>query len=133
MIGKLWKLKGLFILLVLFVAFAACVKEKDPNLERDQIRDAMGDVTRAINSGDLALLNKYFVQPAPEGAGPNRLMALLTERSDSVFAMHNRRFSIDKKSATVSFTLTNDPTDSNFSFLYLIDDKGWKIKSFKIN
>ncbi len=131
MLTKIWQLKGVFVLLGLFVAFAACVKEKDPNLDRNQIRDALGAITTAINNGDLGTLNRYFVQPTPEGAGPNRLISLLTA-SDTTFAMHNRKFSIDGESATVSFTPTADPADSNFSYLYLVNDGGWKIKRFEI-
>ena len=131
MLTKIWQLKGIFILLALFVAFAACVKEKDPNLDRNQIRDALGAITTAVNSGDLGALNKYFVQPTPEGAGPNRLISLLTA-GDSTFAMHNRKFTIDGKSATVSFTATPDPSDSVFSYLYLVNDDGWKIQRFEI-
>ena len=46
MITKLWQLKGVFVIIGLFIAFAACVKEKDPNLERDQIKTALGAITR---------------------------------------------------------------------------------------
>lgn len=131
MLTKIWQLKGVFVLLGLFVAFVACVKEKDPNVDRDEIRDALGDITMAVNNGDLGTLNKYFVQPTPEGAGPNRLIALLAA-GDSAFAMHNRKFSIDGKTATVSFTPSSDPTDSNVSFLYLVNDNGWRIQRFDI-
>lgn len=131
MLTKIWQLKGVFVLIGLFVAFAACVKEKDPNLDRNQIRDALGEITTAINSGDLASLNKHFVQPVAEGAGPNRLISLLAA-GDSTFAMHNRKFSIDGKTATVSFTHTSDPADSNFSYIYLVNDGGWKIQKFEI-
>lgn len=130
MLTKIWQLKGVFVLVGLFVAFAACVKEKDPNLDRNQIKDALGVITTAINSGDLGTLNNYFVQPAPPEAEPNRLMSLLA--TDSTFAMNNRKFSIDGKTATVSFTRSADPTDSNFSYLYLVQDNGWKIKRFEI-
>ncbi len=131
MLTKLWQLKGVFVLLGLFVAFAACVKEKDPNLDRNQIKDALGAITTAINSGDLSTLNNYFVQPTPEGAGPNRLVSLLSA-GDSAFVMHNKKFSIDGKSATVSFTSSADPADSNFSYLYLVNDDGWKIQRFDV-
>ncbi len=131
MLTKIWQLKGVFILAGLFVAFAACVKEKDPNLERNQIKDAVTAITAAINAGDLSGLDKYFIKPVPEGAGPNRLVSLLV--SDSIFVMHNRKFSIDGKSAVVTFTRTADPSDSNFSRIFLIEDDGWKIKSFEIN
>ncbi len=94
MLTKIWQLKGVFVLVGLFAAFAACVKEKDPNVDRNEIRDALGVITTAVNNGDLGTLNKYFVQPTPEGAGPNRLISLLTA-GDSAFAMHNRKFSID--------------------------------------
>lgn len=131
MLTKIWQLKGVFVLVGLFAAFAACVKEKDPNVDRNEIRDALGVITTAINNGDLGTLNKYFVQPTPDGAGPNRLISLLTA-GDSTFAMHNRKFSIDGETATVSFTPTSDPTDSNFSFLYLVNDNGWRIQRFDI-
>jgi hypothetical protein len=131
MLTKIWQLKGVFVLVGLFVAFAACVKEKDPNVDRNQIKDALGAITTAINSGDLGMLNKYFVQPTPEGAGPNRLLSLLAA-GDSTFSMHNRKFSIDGKSATVSFTHSPDPADSIFSYLYLVNDGGWKIQKFEI-
>ncbi len=131
MLMKLWQLKGVFVLLGLFVAFAACVKEKDPNLERNQIKDALGQITTAINSGDIAALDAYFAKPIEGGEGPNRLISLLAE-SDSGFVMHNRKFAIDEKKATVTFTRTADPADSNFSHLYLVYDGGWKITEFEI-
>jgi len=132
MLMKLCQLKGVFVLLGLFVAFAACVKEKDPNLARNQIKDALGAITAAINAGDLAALDKYFAKPVTEGLGPNRLVALLAQ-GDTAFVMYNRKFSIDEKQATVSFTRSSDPADSNFSFLYLVNDGGWKITKFEVN
>lgn len=132
MLTKLWQLKGVFVLLGLFVAFAACVKEKDPIAERNQIKDALGAISTAISKGDLAELNKYFIQPTPEGAGPNRLVSLLTE-GDSAFVMYNRKFNFEGNKATVSFTRRSDPSDSNFSYLFLVHDGGWKIERFEIN
>ncbi len=135
MITKLWQLKSMFALIGLFVAFAACVKEKDPIEQRNEIKDVAGAIMLAVNSGSLSDLNKQFVQPVPEGQGPNRLLSLLGEKSDSVFVMYNRKFTFDPEqgTATVSFTFTDDLADSNFSYIHFVDDGGWKIKSFEIN
>ena len=131
MLVKLWQLKGVFVLLGLLVAFAACVKEKDPYLERNQIKDALGSITTAIANRDLSGLDQYFAKPIVEGAGPNRLVALLA--TDSGFVMYNRKFSIDEKKATVTFTRSSDPEDSVFSYLYMTYKDGWKIEKFDIH
>ncbi len=134
MITKLWQLKGMFVLLGLFVAFAACVKQKDPIEQRNEIKDVAGGIIRAVNAGDLTALNKYFVQPPPAGKGPNRLLSLLGDKTDSVFVMYKRSFAFDPDAgtATITFTLTDNPGDSTFSQIHLVDHKGWKISSFDI-
>lgn len=132
MILKLWQLKGIFALVGLFVAFAACVKEKDPNLERNQIKDNLNQIIQAINSKDLQGLNQRFVQPVPEGKGPNALLAAIAVKGDSVFTMHGRKFSIDGKKATVRFAFTEEPDDTAYSYLYLVQKGDWKISGFEI-
>lgn len=132
MITKLWQLKGIFIIIGLIVAFAACVKQKDPNLERDQIKDALGAITSAINNKDLQALNNIYVQPVPNAKGPNALLAAVATKIDSAFAMHGRKFSIDGKNATVRFAFSPDPDDTVYSYLYLINRGGWKISNFEV-
>lgn len=132
MITKLWQLKGVFVVIGLLVAFAACVKEKDPNLERNQIKDALTAITSAINNKDLQALNNYYVQPVPAAKGPNALLAAVAAKTDSAFTMHGRKFSIDGKNATVRFAFSADPDDTLYSYLYMINKSGWKISNFDI-
>jgi hypothetical protein len=132
MITKLWQLKGVFAIIGLIVAFAACVKEKDPNLERNQIKDALTAISSAISGKDLQELNKYYIQPAPEGNGPNALLSAVAAKGDSTFVMHGRKFSIDGKNATVRFAFTADPDDTIYSYLYLVNKSGWKISNYDI-
>ncbi len=132
MITKLWQLKGVFVVVALIVAFAACVKEKDPNLERDQIKDTLTKITQAINDKDLQGLNTMYLQPVPPGKGPNALLASVESKGDSTFVMHGRKFSIDGKNATVRFAFTADPDDTVYSYLYLVNKSGWKINNFEI-
>ena len=132
MITKLWQLKGVFIILGLLIAFAACVKEKDPNLERDQIKTELGAITTAINEKNLQALNEFYIQPTPAAKGPNALLAAVATKTDSTFNMHGRKFSIDGKNATVRFAFTPNPDDTLYSYLYLINKGGWKITNFEI-
>jgi hypothetical protein len=132
MITKLWHLKGVFFLIVLFVGFAACVKEKDPTAQRNQIKDSLNEIAKAISNKDLNGLNKYYAQPTPAGQGPNALLAAVAAKGDSTFSMHGRKFSIDGKKASVRFAFTEDPTDTDFSYLYLENDGNWKITGFEI-
>jgi ABC-type transporter MlaC component len=132
MIVKLWQLKGVFLLIGLFIAFAACVKEKDPNLERNQIKENLNQIIQAINNKDLQALNQHFAQPIVEGKGPNALLAVIATKGDSAFTMCGRRFSIDGKKATVRFTFTDDPNDTTYSYLYLAQKGDWKITGFEM-
>ena len=132
MITKLWQLKGVFVIIGLFIAFAACVKEKDPNLERDQIKTALGAITTAINDKSLQTLNSFYIQPVPAAKGPNALLAAVATKTDSTFNMHGRKFSIDGKNATVRFAFSADPDDTVYSYLYLVNKSGWKISNFDI-
>jgi len=132
MITKLWQLKGVFIIIGLLIAFAACVKQKDPNLERNQIKDALGAITQTVNNKDLQGLDKYYVQPAPDAKGPNALLAAIAAKTDSTFTMNGRKFSIDGKNATVRFAFSPDPDDTVYSYLYLVNKGGWKIARFDI-
>lgn len=135
MITKLWQLKSMFVLIGLFVAFAACVKEKDPIEQRNEIKDVAGAIMQAVNNNDLSGLNEHFVQPPPEGSGPNRLLAVLSDKVDSVFVMYKRKitYGMEGGTATVSFTLTDAAHDSTFSHIDFVEDDGWKITSFEIN
>ena len=132
MITKLWKLKGVFVIIGLFIAFAACVREKDPNLERDQIKTALGAITAAINDKNLQTLNSFYIQPVPDAKGPNALLAAVAVKTDSTFNMHGRKFSIDGKNATVRFAFSPDPDDTVYSYLYMVNKSGWKISNFDI-
>ena len=49
MFMKLWHIKGVFVVIALIIAFAACVKKKDPNLERNQIKDVLNEIVAAVN------------------------------------------------------------------------------------
>ena len=132
MITKLWQLKGVFVIIGLFIAFAACVKEKDPNLERDQIKTTLGAITTAISDKNLQTLNSFYIQPVPAAKGPNALLAAVAAKTDSTFNMHGRKFSIDGKNATVRFAFSSDPDDTVYSYLYLVNMSGWKISNFDI-
>lgn len=132
MITKLWQLKGVFVILGLCIAFAACVKEKNPNLERDQIKTTLGAIASAINDKNLQTLNAFYIQPVPAAKGPNALLAAVSAKTDSTFNMHGRKFSIDGKNATVRFAFSPDPDDTVYSYIYLINQGGWKISNFEI-
>ncbi len=132
MITKLWQLKGVFVIIGLLIAFAACVKEKDPNLERDQIKTALSSITTAINEKNLQTLNGFYVQPVPPAKGPNALLAAIATKTDTTFNMYGRKFSIDGKNATVRFAFSADPEDTLYSYLYLVNNGGWKVSDFDI-
>lgn len=133
MIRKVWQLRFVFVLIALAAAFAACVKKKDANVSRDEIRVKLGEITTMINDRDLGELAKNFVQQAPPAKGPNALLAQVSSKGDTLFLMHKRLVSIDGKEATVRFTFSDSPGDSTYSYIYLKDDDGWKIANFEIH
>lgn len=133
MIRRVWQLRYVLLLAGLLAAFAACVKEKDPNQYRDELKEKLTELTNVINKKDLASLGQSFDTKADPGKGPNALLSQITLKVDSAFVMHKRKVSIDQTQASIRFTFSDSPDDSVFSYLYLRRDGNWKIVNFEIH
>jgi hypothetical protein len=132
MLRKVWQLRSLLFLLALLAAFAACIKQRDPEQDMKDLRARVDQVAQAINNKDLGQLNEYYIQPAPAAKGPNALLAEIATKVDDQFIMHKQRVSVDRDQGSVRFTFTNNPEDSTFSFINFRRDDGWKITDYEI-
>lgn len=133
MIRRVWQLRSVFLLVGLALAFATCVKKKDPNVARDELRVKLGEISEIVNQKNLGLLAEQFMRTPESGKGPNAFLAEIGLKADSLFEMHKRKVSIDGNEAAVRFTFSNNQDDSLFSYIYLRDDGGWKIVNFEIH
>jgi ABC-type transporter MlaC component len=131
MLRKVWKIRSVLFLVGLLAAFAACIKERDPEQDMKDVRALTDQIVLTINQGNLGELNKFYVQPVPEGKGPNALLAAATTVGDAGLILHKRRITVDRDEATLRFTLSSDPVDSSYSYIHFRKDGDWKIADFE--
>jgi len=130
MLRKVWQIRSILLLVGLLAAFAACIKERDPEQDMKDVRALSNEVATTIAQKNLGELNNLYVQPTPEGKGPNALLAAVATKGEEGFTFHKRRITVDRESATLRFTFTDDPADSSFSYLYFHKNGEWKISDF---
>ncbi len=130
MLRKVWKIRSVLFLVGLLAAFAACIKERDPEQDMKDVRALTDQIVLTINQGNLGELNKFYIQPAPEGRGPNALLAAAAA-GDADLVLHKRRLTVDRDEATLRFTHSSDPADSSYSYIHFRRDGDWKIVDFE--
>lgn len=131
MLRKVWQIRSVLFLVGLLVAFAACVKQRNPEQDMKDVKALADEVMVAIDQGNLSGLNELYVQPTPEGKGPNAMLGAVTHLSQGPFAYYNKQISVDREDATLRFTFSSAPDDSTFSYIYFHRNGKWKVSGFE--
>ncbi|MFH2055852.1 MAG: hypothetical protein ABIJ61_07835 [bacterium] len=133
MLRKVWKIRSVLFLVGLLAAFAACIKERDPEQDMKELRALSDKIVTTVSISNLSELNHLYVQPTPEGKGPNAFLAAVAASGEYGFNIHKRQITIDRDNATLRFTFSPDPADSSFFYIHFRKNGEWKIADFEFN